>query len=41
MSLRSRLGVCTALLIVLAACGEQVESPSATEASASPSVREP
>lgn len=38
MSLRPRLGVCAALLIVLSACGEPAESPSATDASASPSA---
>ena len=41
MSLRSRLGVCTALLFVLAACGEQVESPSATGGKRQSTVREP
>jgi hypothetical protein len=38
MSLRPRLGLCAVLLIVLAACGEQAETPSAPQASASPSA---
>ena len=39
MSLRHRLGVCVALMLVLVACGEQAETPSAAEGSASPSAQ--
>jgi hypothetical protein len=38
MSLRPRLGVCAAIVFVLAGCGEPAVSPSATEGSASPSA---
>jgi hypothetical protein len=38
MSLRPRLGACAALLFVLAACGEQAETPSSPEASVSASA---
>ena len=37
-SLRPRLGVCATLVLILVACGEQTETPSAPEASASSSA---